>query len=187
VSRADPAYLSLAVMNAILGGKFTSRINLNLRERRGLTYGASSRFDGRRGPGPFAVRTAVSTEVAGEAVREVLGELRRIREEPVTVDELDDARAWLVGTFPHSLQTTTGLAERLETLAVYGLPDDYYDRFPATVMAVDRDGVLAAARRHLRPDELVVVAVGPAAELAPQLAELGPLELHTAPVGATAD
>jgi zinc protease len=181
VPRAHPEFIALTVMNAILGGKFTSRINLNLRERHGFTYGAFSRFDGRRGPGPFAVRTAVETAAAGAAAREVIGELTRIRESPVEVEELDDARAWLIGTFPLSLQTTTGLADRLETLAVYGLPDDYYDRFPDAVLAVGRDDVLAVARRFLRPDELAVVAVGPAAELEPQLAGLGPLEVHPAP------
>jgi len=181
VPRAHPEFIALTVMNAILGGKFTSRINLNLRERHGFTYGAFSRFDGRRGPGPFAVRTAVETAAAGAAAREVIGELTRIRESPVEAEELDDARAWLIGTFPLSLQTTTGLADRLETLAVYGLPDDYYDRFPDAVLAVGRDDVLAVARRFLRPDELAVVAVGPAAELEPQLAGLGPLEVHPAP------
>src|SRR5947208_3016555 len=86
ISRQDPDYTPLMVMNTLLGGKFTSRINLNLRERHGFTYGASSRFVGRLGPGPFLVGAAVATESTGAAVREVLGELSRIREEKVASD-----------------------------------------------------------------------------------------------------
>jgi len=170
VPRSHPDYLSLSVLNAILGGKFTSRINLNLRERHGYTYGAHSSFAARRGPGPFLVRTAVATEVAGAAVREVLGELRRITEEAVTTQELDDAKSFLIGTFPYTLQTVSGLLDRLETLALHDLPADYYDRLPEALQAVTAEDVLHAARTHLRPRDLVVVAVGPEAELRRQLA-----------------
>jgi zinc protease len=185
IARADPDYIPLMVTNVLLGGKFTSRINLNLRERHGYTYGASSRFDARRGPGPFVVRAAVGTAVAGAAAREVLAEIQRLREEPVAPDELADTAAYVVGSFPYTLQTSSGLGDRLETLAAYGLPDDYYHRLPEAVEAVDRETVLAMARRHLRPDETVVVAVGPADELAPQLEELGPVTVHAAPAAPT--
>jgi len=187
IARDDPDYIPLMVANVLLGGKFTSRINLNLRERHGYTYGATSRFDARRGPGPFVVRAAVGTPVAGAAAREVLAEIRRLRDESVEPAELADTTAYVVGSFPYTLQTGSGLGDRLETLAAYGLPDDYYDRFPAAVEAVDRETVLAMARRHLRPDELVVVAVGPADELAPQLEGLGPLTVHAAPAAAEAE
>jgi zinc protease len=169
VPRSHPDYLPLSVLNAILGGKFTSRINLNLRERHGYTYGAHSSFAGRRGPGPFLVRTAVATEVAGAAVREVLGELSRIGEETVTAEELDDAKSYLVGTFPYTLQTVSGLLDRLETLALHELPGDYYDRLPEALQAVTAQDVLRVARAHLRPRDLVVVAVGPEDELRRQL------------------
>jgi zinc protease len=184
IARAHPDYIPLMLANVLLGGKFTSRINLNLRERHGYTYGATSRFDARRGPGPFVVRAAVGTAVAGAAAREVLAEIRRLRDEPVEPEELADTVAYVVGSFPYTLQTGAGLGDRLETLAAYGLPDDYYDRFPQAVEAVDRERVLAMARRHLRPDELVVVAVGPADELAPQLEDLGPVTVHAAPAAA---
>lgn len=186
IERADPDYIPLMVTNVLLGGKFTSRINLNLRERHGYTYGATSRFDARRGPGPFVVRAAVGTPVAGAAARQVLAEIRRLREERVEPEELADTAAYVVGSFPYTLQTSSGLADRLETLVAYGLPDDYYHRLPQAVEAVDRDAVLAMARRHLRPDELVVVAVGPADELAPQLEDLGPVTVHAAPAAAVA-
>ncbi|HEX2253604.1 MAG TPA: pitrilysin family protein [Thermoanaerobaculia bacterium] len=179
VTRRHPDYLPLAVMNTLLGGKFTSRINLNLRERHGYTYGATSRFTARCGPGPFVVQAAVATEVAGAATREILGELARICDEPVAGEELEDAQSYLVGTFPYTLQSASGLRDRLETLAVYDLPDDYYQCFPESVLAVDRETVLRVAREHLHPRDLVVVAVGPAGELEPQLAELGAVEVIT--------
>ncbi len=178
IARSHPDYLAATVMNAVLGGKFTSRINLNLRERNGYTYGASSRFDGRRGPGPFAVRTAVATGKAGAAAAEVLAELRRIRDEPVADDELEDARSYLIGTFPYTLQSATDLVGRLETLAVHELGDDYYDLLPERLRAIDAAAVQAAAQRHLHPDRLAIVAVGPADELAAQLAALGPVTVH---------
>jgi zinc protease len=175
VPRRHPDWLPLAVANAILGGKFTSRINLSLRERHGYTYGASSRFEGRLGPGPFTVGAAVANAVAGAAAAEIVVELERIGREPVTPAELEDSKSYLVGVFPYTLQSVAGLAHRLETLAVYGLPDDHYERFPDEVAAVDRERALAAARRHFHPDGLVVVAVGPATELASQFERLGPV------------
>jgi zinc protease len=173
VPRSHPDFLALSVLNAILGGKFTSRINLNLRERHGYTYGAQTSFTGRRGPGPFLVHTAVATPVAAAAAREVLGELERIVAEPVEVAELEDAQSYIVGTFPYTLQTVSGVVDRLENLALYGLPDDYYDTLPRLVQAMTVEDVQRAAREHLHPHDLVVVAVGPAAELEPAFAELG--------------
>jgi zinc protease len=178
--RRHPDFVALQVLNAILGGKFTSRINLNLRERHGYTYGATSRFDGRLGPGPFTVGAAVANPVAGAAAGEVLAEMARIRDQPVPETELDDSRNYLIGVFPYTLQSVAGLSQRLESLAVYGLPADYYDRFPQAVREVDAERVLAVARRHLHPDALAVVAVGPAAELAPQFERLGTVRVWKA-------
>ncbi len=177
VPRSHPDRNRLLLMNAALGGKFTSRINLNLRERHGYTYGASSRFVDRKGPGPFVVSAAVATPVAGAAVREVIGELERVRAAPLEAAELEETRSYLIGVFPYTLQTSGGLVGRLEDLAVYELPSDYYDRALEELATSDADSLLDAARQHVRPDELVVVAVGPAAELAPQLETIGPVEI----------
>ncbi len=176
VSRQHPDFVPLTVLNALLGGKFTSRINLNLRERHGFTYGASSRFVGRIGPGPFLVGAAVATESTGAAVREILSELERIRSERVGEDELAETRNYLFGVFPYTVQTIGDLLKRLETLAIYDLPDDYFDRYLAHLATVTRDEVLAVAERHLDPDHIGIVAVGPATTLAPQLEALGVLE-----------
>jgi zinc protease len=179
VSRQHPDYLALHVMSCLLGGKFTSRLNLNLRERRGFTYGVHSLVSGRLGSGPIYVATAVGTDVAGEAVAEILHELRRVREEPIPPEELADTRNYLLGTFPNSLQTLGGLVVRLERIAVFGLADDYYNEFLATIAATDTDTVQRVARQHLDPDHAVIVAVGPADTLVPQLKALGPVEVRT--------
>jgi zinc protease len=178
VPRAHPDFLALAVLNSILGGKFTSRINLNLRERHGYTYGATSRFDGRQEAGPFSVNAAVATPAAGAAAAEVVAELARIRDQPVSPAELADSRNYLVGVFPYTLQTVSGLARLLGRLVVYGLPDDYWERYPEAVQAVSRERVQEVAQRHLRPDALAIVAVGPAGDLAPQFERWAPVEVH---------
>jgi predicted Zn-dependent peptidase len=173
VPRSEADYIPLIVLNTLLGGKFTSRINLNLRERHGYTYGASSRFTPRLGPGPFLVDAAVATESAGAAAAETLGELRRIREDLVEPRELEETLSYVTGVFPYTFQTASDLAKRLETLAVYGLPDDYFERYLERLPTITREEILAVARRHIHPDHIAVVAVGPAEVLVPQLEPLG--------------
>ena len=173
VPRSHPDYIPLIVLNTLLGGKFTSRINLNLRERHGYTYGASSRFTPRRGPGPFIVDAAVATESAGAAAAETLGELRRIREDLVEPSELEETLSYVTGVFPYTFQTAADLAKRLETLSVYGLPDDYFERYLERLPTITREEIRTVAQRHLHPDHIAVVAVGPAEALVPQLESLG--------------
>jgi len=179
VPRTHPDWTALSVLNTLLGGKFTSRINLNLRERHGFTYGASSRFSPRLGPGPFAVNAAVANPHAGAAAREVLGELERLRESRVEPEELRETKSYVLGVFPYTLQTVDGILYHLETLAVYGLPDDYYapERYVERLDGVDRDELLRVARAHLHPEQVAIVAVGPAAELVPQFEGVGDLDV----------
>jgi zinc protease len=177
VSRQHPDFVPLTVMNTLLGGKFTSRINLNLRERHGFTYGASTRFVGRIGPGPFLAGAAIATESTGAAVREVLAELERIRTDLVEVEELEDTRSYLTGVFPYTVQTIGDLAKRLETLAIYDLPDDYFDDYVAHLGTVSREEVLEISRRHLDPEHIGIVAVGPAELLEAQLEGLGLVQI----------
>jgi zinc protease len=173
IPRAHGDFFAVTVMNAILGGTFTSRLNLNLRERLGYTYGASSAFPTRRESGAFSMSTAVQTEVTAAAVREMLGEMQRMREAPVTAEELDDARNYLAGVFPLALQTTDGVAARLSTLATFGLPDDYYHHYRDRLLAVTADEVRAVAERHLWPERAAVVVAGDAASVLPGLEGLG--------------
>ncbi len=179
VPRTHPDRTLLGLLNALLGGKFTSRLNLNLRERHGYTYGASSRFVDRRSAGPFLVSAAVANAVAGAAVGEVISELERLRSEPVGADELAETQSYLTGVFPYTLQTSADLLSRLAELALWGLADDHYDRALARVAAARTEDLLELAERHLRPDSATIVAVGPAAELESQLAAYGPVEVRT--------
>lgn len=175
VPRTHPDYTPLLVLNTLLGGKFTSRINLNLRERHGYTYGASSRFSSRQGPGPFTVQAAVETAAAAAAAREVLHEMRRVREALVDPAELAETAGYIIGVFPYSLQTVGDVTRRLETMSVFGLPDDYYDHYLERIAAITREDVREVARRHLDPERIAVVAVGPAEILEPQFEAMGPV------------
>lgn len=162
IERTAPDFFAVTVMNAILGGTFSSRLNMNLRERLGYTYGASSTFATRRQPGPFSLSTAVQTEVTPHAVSEMLRDLREMGEADVTPAELDDARNFLAGVFPLGLQTTDGVSGKLNTIATYGLPDDYYQDYRDRLLAVTADDVRAAAQARLWPDRAAVVIAGDA-------------------------
>jgi zinc protease len=170
--RRAPDYFDAMVMNAVLGGLFSSRINLNLREARGYTYGAFSGFEWRRGAGPFVVSTAVKSDVTAAAVQEILGEIERMRREEIGEDELTLATSYLDGVFPIRYETTSAIAAALANLVIHELPDDYYDRYRERVRAVTTRGVLRAAQTHLHPDQLRIVVVGDPAVIAAPLGEV---------------
>lgn len=180
--RTHPDYFPAVVMNAVLGGLFNSRINLNLREAHGYTYGAFSSFDWRRQAGPFVVSTAVQSEVTEASAREVLVEIDRMRAEPIGVEELSLATSYLDGVFPIRYETTAAIATALTGMVVYGLPADYFDAYRDRVRAVTRDDVLRAAREHLHPDALQLLVVGDPAVVRPPLEALGfgPLTVYDA-------
>lgn len=160
VPRTHPDYFHIVVMNAVLGGLFSSRINLNLREKHGYTYGASSYYDWRRQAGPFAISTAVQSEVTAAAVAETLGEIDRMRESEIAEEELTLATSYLEGVFPIRYETTSAIAGALVNMVTFGLPEDYFDRYRANITAVTTADVLAAANAHVRPEQLQVVVVG---------------------------
>ena len=172
IPRNTPDYFDVMVMNAVLGGLFSSRINLNLREVHGYTYGASSAFEWRRGAGPFVVQTAVKSDVTGAAVQEILDEIDRMRSALIGEDELTLATSYLDGVFPIRYETTAAIAQALANLVVHGLPENYYDVYRSRVRAVSTDGVLHAARTHLHPDKLRVVVVGDPAVVAVPVAKV---------------
>jgi zinc protease len=177
VPRATPDYFDVIVMNAILGGAFSSRLNLNLRERNGFTYGVSSGFLMRRQPGPFLVSTAVQSEVTAAAVGEIFAELDRIRQDTPTPAELSDARNYLAGTFPLALQTTSGVASRVAEIAAFDLPLDYFDDYRDRILSVSAEDVAAAAQRRVLPDEATLLIVGDAASIRTSIEELGLAEV----------
>jgi zinc protease len=162
VRRVHPDYFDLVVMNAILGGLFNSRINLNLREAHAYTYSGFSAFDWRRDAGPFVVSTAVRTDVTSEAVVEVLTEIERMRRDPVQAQELSLAKSYLDGVFPIRYETTAAVAAALANQAIFGLPDDYFDTYRDHIRRVSVESVQRVAREHLQPERLQAVVVGDA-------------------------
>ncbi|GMR13997.1 MAG: pitrilysin family protein [Gemmatimonadota bacterium] len=182
VSKATPDYFSLLVYNTILGGSFTSRLNLNLRERHGFTYGARSQFRFRRNAGPFVISTAVETAVTADAVREAMSEVETLGNDGPSPDEVDAARDYIVGIFPLRLETTSQLASRVGELIIFGLPDDYHATYRDRLRAVTQEDTAEAGRKHVRPEQMSVVIVGDADEIRAPLEELdlGPVEVHEA-------
>jgi zinc protease len=178
--RTHPDYFAALVMNMLLGGLFSSRINLNLREAHGYTYSAFSSFDWRRQAGPFVVASAVRSDVTAAAAREVMMEIDRMRAEKVSAEELSLATSYLAGVFPIRYETTAAIARALAAMVVYGLPADYFDTYRDRVHAVTAADVLRAAREFLHPDELQLVAVGDPAVVREPLAamNLGPLQSY---------
>ena len=160
VPRTHEDYFDIVVANAVLGGLFSSRINLNLREAHGYTYGASSYYDWRRQAGPFVVSTAVQSEVTGEAIAETLKEIDRMRSEEISNAELTLATSYLSGVFPIRYETTASIASALANLVTFNLPRDYYDLYRARIAGVTSESVLKAAIAHVKPQELQIVVVG---------------------------
>lgn len=171
--RRTPDYFPAVIMNAVLGGLFSSRINLNLREVHGYTYGAHSYFDWRRQSGPWVVATAVESDVTHAAAVEVIKEIDRFRAELVTEEELSLATSYLDGVFPIRFETTAAIASALASLVVYGLPDDWYDTYREHVRSVTREQVLSAAQQHLHPEQLQMVVVGNPTAIRGKLEEIG--------------
>jgi zinc protease len=179
IARGHPRYFAAIVMAALLGGVFGSRLNRRLREELGYTYGARCAFDPRRASGPFTATAAVQTEVTADAIRELLGQLERIRDEAPADEELTEVRDFLVGVFPLRFESTTGIAAAIEPLAVYGLPEDYWQTYRANVESVSTDDVAAAAGELVRPDEALVLITGDADRTRAEIeaAALGPVEI----------
>ena len=180
VPRTHPDYFRIVVMNSVLGGLFSSRINLNLREVHGYTYGASSYFDWRRQSGPFVISTAVQSEVTAAAISETLKEIEKMREEEIGTDELTLATSYLEGVFPIRYETTAAIASALSNLVTFGLPEDYFDTYRRNISLVSTQDVLDAARAYVDPAQLQIVVVGNPSVIQRGIEELsaGPLSVR---------
>lgn len=179
VSRSDPDVFPLTVLNTLLGGAFTSRLNLNLRERSGFTYGVRSHFAMRGRGGSFEVQTAVGTDVTAAAVREILAELDGLVSGGPTPDEVEAARDYIAGIFPLRLESVGQVADLVLEQVVYGLEDDYHARYRDRIRSVTPEAAWDAARRHVRPGEAQIVVVGDATAMARpvEALALGPVEV----------
>jgi predicted Zn-dependent peptidase len=173
VPRSNKDHDALLLMNTILGGQFSSRINLNLREKHAYTYGAHSHFDERHGAGPFTAGGAIKTESTAAAIKEIFAELNAIRSAPVTEEELADAKGYIVKQIPAWFETAGGTASTLGRLVVHGLPLTEYATLPDRLKRVTREDVQRVAAAHVRPERLRVVIVGDAAKIKESLAVLG--------------
>jgi zinc protease len=160
VPRSTPDYFPLIVLNTILGGSFTSRLNQNLREEHGYAYGAGSSFDMRLSAGPFVAAAGVQTDKTAESVREFFNELTRITTEPIGADEIAKAKNYIALGFPAEFESSADLSRQLEELIVYQLPDDHFERYIANVQAVTADAAQKVAKTYIQPPRFAVVVVG---------------------------
>lgn len=161
VSRTNPDYYAISVMNYILGaGGFSSRLMDSIRDRQGLVYGVGSAFEANLMPGAFLVSLQTRNEAANQAIEAVRKEIREIREQKVTEQELEETKSYLIGSFPLRLDTVSDVAMVLSLVELYGLGLEYFTQYPAWIGAVTREDVLRVARAHLDPDRYVLVLVG---------------------------
>lgn len=175
VARTHPDHDVLGVLNHLLGGAFTSRLNLELRERRGWTYGVRSSFSFRRGAGPFRVATQVDTAVTAPAVERIRQEIDRTARGPIEEAERALAVHGLTRSLPLRFESASQIAARVRELAVFDLPDDWWSGYAERLRAVTVEDLERAAAAHLSPERLLSVVVGDAERTAGPLAEIGPV------------
>ncbi|HYO92136.1 MAG TPA: insulinase family protein, partial [Pyrinomonadaceae bacterium] len=171
--RTTPDFFPLLVLNTLLGGQFTSRVNMNLREEKGYTYGARTAFDYRRGSGPFTATAGVQTAVTKESVMEFMKELNGVRSgRPVDAKELEFAKQAIIRGFPRGFETPEQISSRLTDVVLYGLPDDYFNNYITRVRAVTLDDVNRAANKYLDPSRMAILVVGDRRVIEPGLRSL---------------
>lgn len=178
MKRVDPDYMPLLLMNKIVGGGATGRFFTNLREEHGYTYGAYSGLDAGVYAGPWTGSSDVRTEVTDGALTELFKEIKRIGMEPVPDSELDEAKRSMVASFALSLESPSSMLSYALQSEIFGLPADYWETYPARLMAVSAGDVQQAGAKYLRPDAIQVVAVGDGAKIKSILEKYGPLETY---------
>jgi zinc protease len=160
ISRENPDFYACVIMNYILGGGgFTSRLMDNIRDNRGLAYDVHSGFAARKEPGAFQVTIQTKNESANEVIAETLKEIRRIQAEPVSDRELNDAKAYLTGSFPLRMDTSAKIAGMLTSIEIFNLGLDYPRKYPVMINAVTREDLQRVAKKYLHPDAMVIVVV----------------------------
>lgn len=178
IDRRSPDYFPMVVMDSIVGGGGSARLFLNLREEKGYTYGVYSGFTAVKYPGPWSAGGDVRTEVTEGALNELLYELGRIRDEPVPAAELEEKKRAVVAGFALSLESPAQLLNYAITRKIYDLPADYWETYPAKIMAVTAADVQRVARRYVNPETQQVVVVGDASKIKAALEKFGPVEVY---------
>jgi predicted Zn-dependent peptidase len=180
IDRRDPDYIALNVANHLLGGGPAARLFLNLREEKGYTYGVYSNFTALKYPGPWRAGGDVRTEVTAGAMTEFMKEFGRMRDERIPASELDEAKRAIVAGFALSLESPSELLGYAIIRKIYGFPTDYWDSYPAQIMAITADDVQRIARKYINPENLQVVAVGDVGKIRPVMEKYGPVEVYNA-------
>lgn len=177
INRNHPEYIPLAIVNTLLGGYFNSRINHNLREVNGFTYGARSAVDAPLHMGTISISTSVRTEVTAPALREIFKELKQIATQPVTEEELAMVKNYVIGSQALQIETPGQVASFVKAVALYGLPATYFDSFPDEVRLLDAEQLLQVAARFLQPERMTIIITGDATAIQDELKEFGPVEV----------
>lgn len=180
ISRLDPDYIPMVVMDRIVGGGASARLFMNLREVHGYTYGAYSMLVARRYAGPWVAQGSMRTDATAGAMTEFLNEINRIRDQPVPEKELEEVKGSIVASFALTLERPSEVLDYAIALKLYNLPADYWDTYPAKIMAITAEQVQRVARKYIVPDDLQIVAVGDAAKLKPVLDKYGKVEVFDA-------
>jgi zinc protease len=175
-NRNENDFFPKTILNNILGGQFTSRINLNLRERKGYTYGAHSRFNYLKESAYFLATTSVGIENTGNAVREIMNELEGIRA-GVDTEELDFAKSFLIRKFPSNFETFKQIASNLISMVIHSLPGDYFNTYIDNIKSVKKEHVNNAAEKYIHPDRAITVIVGDKDKILDQLKDLNSAEI----------
>lgn len=180
VAKNNPDVPELSVLNSVLGGGMSGRLFANLREKHGYTYGSYSGFAQKKYGGAFTATAEVRNAVTGAAVGEILNELRRLRDEPIPDKELGLSRNFLVGNYLLSIENDQRMGERLQEIDLYGLPEDFFKTYAQKLAGVTPEKAAGLARKYIDPQKLVIVVVGEAREIVPQLEKYGKVTVYDA-------
>jgi len=176
--RRSPDYIAYAVMNGVLGGSAAARLFMNLRENKGYTYGVYSSYSAFQYPGFWRAAGDFRSDVTGLAMGELLNEFNRIRDEKVPDGELEEAKRAIVAGFALQLESPQTIMSNAIIRKIYGFPDDYWDTYPAKVMAITADDVQRVAKKYIDPNSIQVVAVGDGSKIKPMLEKFGTVETY---------
>ncbi|MBK7447713.1 MAG: insulinase family protein [Ignavibacteria bacterium] len=177
IKRNNPDFITLSVMNTMLGGYFTSRINKNLREVNGYTYGARSVFSCYRYSGDFSVTTEVKTDITSETNKEILKELNEIKNKFVGKEELQNVKNYISGNFPMQLETPNDIASKAISLKLHGLEDDYYNTYIRKVNEITKEDIKEVAEKYLHTDRLIYSISGKSDDLKDKMQQFGEVEI----------
>lgn len=177
ITRDNPDFISVSVMNTMLGGYFTSRINKNLREDNGYTYGARSSYSSNKYSGDFSVVTEVKNDITSDTIREIIKEIVKMREEFVSDEELQNVKNYISGSFPLQLETPNAIASKVINLKMYNLEDDYYNTYIRKINELTKEDIKNAAEKYLHPGSMTISIAGNVGEIQESMKEFGEVEV----------